>query len=179
MQQNDNWNEQNLPDDLIIAKKTVYDFDGFKYSQPLPELESKEYAAYRFNIDSLCICYRIAKKTPTKTGQFVTLWKRNEKNGAITPFDTLDAIDLIIISVRKDDYLGQFIFPKAILLEKGIFSTNIKEGKRAMRVYPPWDKTSSKQAQETQKWQINYFFEISIQNISFIEEFLRDIIEKT
>ena len=109
----------------------------------------------------------------------MTLWKRNEKNGAITPFDTLDAIDLIIISVRKDDYLGQFIFPKAILLEKGIFSTNIKEGKRAMRVYPPWDKTSSKQAQETQKWQINYFFEISIQNISFIEEFLRDIIEKT
>lgn len=30
----------------------------------------------------------------------------------------------------------------------------------AMRVYPPWDKAINRQAQKTQKWQIDYFLEI-------------------
>ena len=68
---------------------------------------------------------------------------------------------MVIISVRKENNFGQFIFPKAVLLEKGIFSTSTKEGKRATRVYPPWDVTTSKQAQKTQTWQMNYFLEIS------------------
>lgn len=87
------------------------------------------------------------------------MWKRNN-SGIIEPFDAADLIDFVIISVRKDDLYGQFIFPKSILLAKGIFSTAIKEGKRATRVYPPWDETTSKQAQKTQQWQLDYFHEI-------------------
>lgn len=157
----DSWiNPKTLPHDLILAKELVYDCCNLKCTQPLPETESAEYSAYRFEIDKKTICYREAKITPTKTGQFVTLWKRNI-SGTIEPFDFSDAINFVIISVRKENNFGQFIFPKAILLEKGIFSTPTKEGKRATRVYPPWDITSSKQAQKTQHWQLDYFLEIS------------------
>jgi hypothetical protein len=47
------------------------------------------------------------------------------------------------------------------LVEKGIISDK-REGKRAIRVYPPWDFTESKQAQKIQKWQLNYFLQIPI-----------------
>ncbi|MGO4772251.1 MepB family protein [Flavobacterium sp. W22_SRS_FK3] len=153
-------NSNILPHKLILAKDLVYNSCNFECTQPIPEAESAEYNAYRFEINKKKICYREAKTTPTKTGQFVTLWKRNE-SGTIEPFNFFDAIDFVIISVRKENKFGQFIFPKAVLLEKGIFSTSAKEGKRATRVYPPWDVTASKQAQKTQQWQLDYFLEIS------------------
>ncbi|WP_394774774.1 MepB family protein [Flavobacterium sp.] len=156
-----NWNGlKSLPKDLIIVKELVYDCCNYDVTEPQPETESKEYDAYRFQLNGNQICYRTAKITPTKTGQFVTLWKRN-KTGIIEPFDFLDTIDFVIVSVRKNDLSGQFIFPKNILLEKGIFSTEFKEGKRATRVYPPWDETTSKQAQKTQQWQLDYFYNIT------------------
>lgn len=39
-------------------------------------------------------------------------------------------------------------------------SKNGEGGKRAIRVYPPWDKTINQQAQKTQKWQLEYFLGI-------------------
>ena len=153
-------NTSKIPNDLIIAKELVYDSCNFECSEPQSELESQDYNAFEFKINNLSIKFRTAKITPTKTGQFVTLWKRN-KNGIIEPFDLNDAIDFVIVNVRKEDLLGQFIFPKSILLQKGIFSTTTKEGIRATRIYPPWDETSSKQALKTQKWQLDYFCEIS------------------
>lgn len=161
MKNPDSWiNLNTFPNDLISAKELVYDYCNLECTQPQPEAESTEYSAYRFEINKKTICYREAKITPTKTGQFVTLWKRNI-SGIIEPFDFLDRIDFVIISVRKENSFGQFIFPKAILSEKGIFSTLAKEGKRATRIYPPWDVTTNKQAQKTQQWQLDYFLEIS------------------
>lgn len=153
-------NQESLPKDLIIANDLVYNGCNFTISKPQSEAESTDYDAYNFHLNGKSICYRKAKITPTKTGQFVTLWKRN-KNGIIQPFDFSDAIDFVIISVCKDGLSGQFIFPKNILLEKGIFSTAAKEGKRATRVYPPWDETTNKQAQKTQNWQLDYFYKIA------------------
>lgn len=156
-----NWEDsKSLPKNLLIAKELVYDVCGFDCSEPQPEKESQEYDAFDFKIGENRIKFRSAKITPTKTGQFVTLWKRNQ-NGIIEPFDYNDEIDFVIISVQKEDLLGQFIFPKDILLKKGIFSTPTKEGIRATRVYPPWDETTSKQAQKTQQWQLDYFLSIS------------------
>lgn len=158
-----NWNTLNsIPNDLLIVRELVYDLLDFECTQPHPEAESAEYSAYRFQLNGKNICYREAKITPTKTGQFVTLWKRNTLLKTIEPFDASDAIDYVIISVRKNELFGQFIFPKSVLLAKGIFSTAIKEGIRATRVYPPWDVTTSKQAQKTQKWQVDYFYEIPL-----------------
>ncbi|MEO7977449.1 MepB family protein [Flavobacterium sp.] len=149
-----------IPSDLISAKKLIYDICNLQCSQPEAENESTDYSAYRFMINGKSICYRIAKTTPTKNGQFVTLWKRNP-SGIIEPFDSSDAIDFVIISVRKENNFGQFIFPKSVLLQKGIFSGPNKEGKRATRVYPPWDVTTSKQALKTQQWQLDYFLDLS------------------
>ena len=146
--------------DLLASKELIYDKYNCECSNPIKEAESSEYGAYTFEIDALSVTFRVAKITPTKIGQFVTLWKRIGK-GPIQPFDFTDPIDLFIISTRKDNRFGQFVFPKSVLCEQGIVSTNNKEGKRAIRVYPPWDVTLSKQAQKTQKWQLDYFLEIS------------------
>lgn len=148
-----------LPDDLLLSKTLVYDKCSYECSLPIQEAESSEYGAHEFKVNNLSIKFRIAKTTPTKIGQFVTLWKRS-KAGPIAPFDLSDKIDFFIISTRKGKRLGLFIFPKAVLCEHGIVSNKTTEGKRAIRVYPSWDKTESKQAQKTQKWQLNYFLEI-------------------
>ncbi|RYJ37749.1 MepB domain containing protein [Flavobacterium anhuiense] len=149
--------------DLLLSKKVIFDKAGLQMTTFQKESESEEYSAFRFQLNNNNICYREAKITPTKIGQFVTLWKRNQ-SGIIEPFDYSDTIDFVIVTVRKDQNWGQFIFPKKTLLEKGIFSTQNKEGIRATRVYPPWDETTSKQAQKTQKWQLNYFFNFSDQS---------------
>ena len=149
---------ENIPKDLIFIQEILFDICNFEISQPVLEAESSEYGACTFVLNNLNILFRTAKITPTKTGQFVTLWKRT-KQGPIQPFDSTDPIDLFIISTRKDDHFGLFIFPKLILIIKEIVSDK-KEGKRAIRVYPPWDITTSKQAQKTQKWQLDYFIEI-------------------
>lgn len=148
-----------LKNEFLFAKKLLYEPCGFNCTEPVLEVESVEYGACDFKLNDFNIKYRIAKITPTKTGQFVTLWKRNQQ-GIIEPFEVNDKIDFFIISTRKDNHLGQFIFPKAVLYEKGVISDERKEGKRAIRVYPPWDNANSKQAQKTQEWQLKYFLEI-------------------
>ncbi len=155
-----NWKDLSLPKNLLAAKELVYDICGFECSDPQPEKESQEYDAFDFKISESQIKFRSAKITPTKTGQFVTLWKRNI-NGIIEPFDYKDDIDFVIVSVQKENLLGQFIFPKEILLKKGVFTSETKEGIRATRVYPPWDETTSKQAQKTQQWQLDYYLSVS------------------
>lgn len=125
-----------------------------------PEQESQDYHACRFEINGRKCLYRVAKITPTKIGQFVTVWKRTAA-GPIAPFDESDTIDLAIIQVQDGNLLGQFVFPRSILFDKGIFTSLKKEGKRGIRVYPPWDKPTSNQAIKTQKWQQVYFIDLS------------------
>lgn len=124
--------------------------------------ESKEYAACSFKLNGKSIHSRNAKITPKKIGQFVTFWKRNG-NGPIEPFEETDVIDYFIVNVKTENKFGQFVFPKSILIKKGIISTANKEGKRAFRVYPKWDIPTSKQAERNQKWQLNYFYEVTNQ----------------
>lgn len=150
-----------IPKEFIHLKEIFSKINSFKISEPIIESESSEYGACSFVLNDLNILFRSAKITPTKTGQFVTLWKRINQ-GTIQPFDSSDVIDFFFISVRKDNQFGLFIFPKNILISKEIISDK-KEGKRGIRVYPPWDTTSSKQAQKTQKWQLDYFFNANLE----------------
>lgn len=138
----------------------IYDECGLKYSNLEEESESADYVAYNFVLDGLSVKFRAAKITPTKTGQFVTLWKRDDK-GPIKPFDATDPIDLVVICVRKENRFGQFVFPKSVLIKHKIISDQGLEGKRAMRVYPPWDQTTNSQAMKTQRWQLEFFLEFS------------------
>ena len=150
--------------DLISAKTLAYDACNLTFSNLVQEPESKEYGAFTFTLNQSKIKFRSAKITPTKTGLFVTLWKRNEA-GITCPHDEGDQIDFFVISVRDKNHFGQFVFPKSELLKQHILSTSQKDGKRGFRVYPPWDESLNKQAQKTQQWQLNFFLEISSEKI--------------
>lgn len=148
-----------IPNFLHKTNKLVFNKLGLEIKSVYLEKESTDYNACQLLLNEKKALFRTAKITPTKTGQFVTLWKRIPK-GPIAPFAIEDNFDLVIINTETENHFGQFVFPKSILIEKGIFSTASKEGKRAIRVYPPWDKTTSKQAQQTQQWQLKYFMVI-------------------
>lgn len=144
---------------LNQIKTEIYDKCSFEISHFKLEPESRGYDACRFELDGRKIICRNAKTTPKKVGQFVTFWKRNN-NGSIEPFDENDQIDFYVVNVRTENQFGQFVFPKSVLISKGIISSGKKEGKRAFRVYPSWDIAKNKQAERTQNWQLNYFYEI-------------------
>lgn len=149
-----------MDSNLTQIKTEIYDKCGLELSDFEFETESKEYDACRFVLNDLNIICRSAKITPKKNGQFVTFWKRNG-TGPIEPFDESDHINFFVVNVRRDQEFGQFVFPKSVLIKKGIISTTNKEGKRAFRVYPNWESANNKQAERTQKWQLNYFYHIT------------------
>ena len=145
--------------DLQLAEKLLYNECGFQLQNLIWNSENANYAACSFELNTYKIQFRVANITPTKIGQFVAIWKRNNK-GITAPFDVSDSLDFMIISVRDSENFGQFIFPKSVLVSHGIISQNEKGGKRGIRVYAPWDKPENKQAIKTQAWQVNYFVEI-------------------
>ena len=157
-----------INNDLKIVKELVYDKCGFALTNLKLNPESVEYGACSFVLDGKNVQQRISKITPTKTGQFVTIWKRNE-DGITQPFDVADNLDFIIIIAKCGAHFGQFVFPKSVLAEKGIISRNGIEGKRGIRVYPPWDIATNKQAEKTQSWQTKYFLTIKNDNATNID----------
>jgi hypothetical protein len=146
--------------DFLVGRDLIYLPNRFQCSEPKVEAESFEYGACSFELNGLSVRFRVAKITPTKIGQFVTVWKR-VGDGPIQPFDISDPVDLFVISTRKGNHFGQFVFPKKVLCDQDIVSENEKGGKRGIRVYPPWDKTISPQAKKTQRWQLEYFLDAS------------------
>ncbi|WP_286158164.1 MepB family protein [Streptomyces sp. CB03911] len=145
--------------DLAAAKALIYDSCGFTCSQPVPEAEGAAYAAHEFTLDGLSIRFRTARTTPTKVGQFVTVWKRSPA-GPIQPLDAKDPVDLLVISTRDHQHLGQFVFPMDALRRHGVVSVNGSGGKRAFRVYPPWATTTNRQAGCAQAWQLDHFLHL-------------------
>ena len=154
--------------DLNVVKELVYDKCGFDFSNFKQNSDSKEYGACSFDLDGKIIQYRVSKITPTKAGQFVTIWKRNN-DGITQPFDISDNFDFFIITSKSGNNLGQFIFPKSVLADKGIITRNGKEGKRGIRVYPPWDIAENRQAIKTQSWQTKYFITIKNDNLTDLD----------
>ena len=152
-------NSESFESDLQFAEKSVYNKCCFQLQNLIWNPESTNYGACSFELNNYKIQYRVANITPTKIGQFVAIWKRNNE-GITAPFDVADSLDFMIVSVRDSENFGQFIFPKSVLVSHGIISQNEKGGKRGIRVYAPWDKPENKQAIKTQAWQVNYFVEI-------------------
>ncbi len=141
--------------------QNMYKLAGLEVATFEVEAESSAYGACRFSLNGKSVVFRIAKTTPTKVGQFVTIWKRQETSGEITPLDAGDGIDFVIIHVSDGTQSGQFVFDIATLLAKGIMSSNDKGGKRGIRVYPPWSKPVAKDAIKTKTWQIRHFLHLS------------------
>lgn len=155
-----------LPCELITAIEHVYTPAGMRLTAaPLREAESSEYGASRFGLDGHAIVFRVAKTTPSKIGQFVTIWKRPISGGIISPLDIADGVAFVVVSVCDATHRGQFVFDQKILAAQGIMAINGKGGKRAIRVYPPWVKPIAKAAVKTQQWQLCYFLPLE-QNAS-------------
>jgi len=163
--------------DLFEIKKNIYDKCGFGFANLKIENESEEYGACTFELNGNKIIYRVSKTTPTKTGQFVTIWKRNNK-GITEPFNISDDFDFIVITAKSGENCGQCIFSKNILVQQKIITSTTIEGKRGIRVYPPWNKLTSKQAEKTQKWQVENFITISTDN-TFDFEKIKKLFSKT
>lgn len=143
---------------------------GLNTSEIQVDKESKIYDACIFKLNQKPIIYRTAKITPTKVGLFVTIWKR-DKEGVTAPFDVNDNFDFIIINCENQELAGQFIFPKSVLLDRKIISGDNSNGKRGIRVYPPWDIMLNNQASKTQQWQAKYFFDLNSRtNIELLSE---------
>ena len=154
---------KNIYPDLKLLDNLVFKTCGLDFSNFDTELESQEYCACNFQLDKQKVKFRLAKITPTKIGQFVTIWKRNE-NGITEPHNVDDNFEFFIIAPREKEKLGVFIFNKTILSENKIITNKNGDGKRGIRVYPTWNITENKQAQKTQNWQTKCFIEIGNEN---------------
>lgn len=141
----------------LSAILTAIDSNDLKVTNLIVEKEGEAYGACSYELGTLKVKSRRSKITPKKCGQFVTVWKR-DKNGQSAPFEDSENLDVLVIISCQDLLMGQFIFPKSILVEKGIITSNKNPGKRGFRVYPPWTKPTNKAAQSTQNWQKDYFF---------------------
>jgi hypothetical protein len=163
MRHNNTGSERNdasgrLPNDPVAALLDVYQRAGLTVTTVAKrEAESSEYGACRFGLDGQNVVFHIAKTTPTKIGQFVTIWKRPMPDGEIMPLDASDHIAFVVVDVSDKTRCGQFVFDQKVLVEKGVMSCGARGGKRAMRVYPPWTRPESKEASRTQQWQLRYF----------------------
>lgn len=142
----------------------IFQKSGLLISQIVPDLECEEYSGYNFKLNHFNIKFRKAKITPKKTGQFVTLWKRNAETKETEPFDIDDKFDFYIIAAESDKKFGFFFFPQNILCKKQILSNQLKPGKRGFRIYPDWDIPTNKQAEKTQNWQAKFFINVSESN---------------
>ena len=152
-------NSTKIFSELNLINKYVFQVCGIELDNVQSELESQEYFAHNFELNKQKVKFRMAKITPTKTGQFVTIWKRNE-NGITEPYNVSDELELYLIGTRQGTKLGLFIFSKTVLCDNKILTNNETVGKRGIRVYPTWCLTKNKQAQKTQDWQSKCFVEI-------------------
>ena len=145
--------------ELTALIQNIYEPASLKITSPVQhETESTEYGACRFGLNGFNIAFRIAKITPKKLGQFVTLWKRATPSSPIIPLDLSDGIDFVIICVIDGENHGQFIFSSKVLVKQNIISHHGKGGKLAFRIYPAWVKPEAKAALKTQQWQLQHFF---------------------
>ncbi|OJE44981.1 mep operon protein MepB [Bacillus proteolyticus] len=146
----------------IVGKldERIYQPNNLFITNQKEEKQNSEYAGGIFQLNNRSIRFRVSKITPNKIGQFVSFWEKGAsmRNQAFS-YDL--APDLLVITCIADNKLGQFIFPKEILLKEKILKTQNQKGKMAMRVYPIWDKPASNQAKKSQLWQLQYFVDLS------------------
>jgi hypothetical protein len=179
-----------LPPELLHTIQHVYAPADLQVTRE-PEREGGkkglEYGACRFALNDAEIVFRIAKTTPKKTGQFVTVWKPAPPDWKMTqhdivPLDASDGVDFVVVSVADINNRGQFVFNRAVLIQQGIMTHQGKLGKLSFRVYPPWVKPTSSQAIKTQQWQSQYFLPFGdgrMINLCLVNELYRLVQEGT
>ncbi len=162
--------QQSIPELLLAAIDEIYLPSGIRITKsPVLEKENTAYAACALQVNRRNVLFRIGKITPKKIGHFVAVYTRVQ--GIIVPLDALvNHVDFLVVDVSdmQEKNRGQFIFPKKVLVEKGIFSEGLSlanrmqrlRGKLSFRVFAPWEDVVS-HAKKTQNWQQAFFFPIA------------------
>lgn len=146
------------------------------------ENHNKEYHGALFKLNKQTVRFRKAKHTPTKAGLFVVAWQKdvNNKNEAYS-YDKAPEYMMVYCENKMEH--GLFLFPKNVLLEHKILSTNEQKGKMGFRVYPPCEINLNKQASKTQIWQSAYYIRLSnsytklseANDITYLEKILNPV----
>ncbi|MCT3046360.1 MepB family protein [Leuconostoc mesenteroides] len=143
----------------VVAR--MYQCDVTRVSE---ESQNNEYEGTTLFVGNKSLRTRLAKKTPTKQGYFVVLWEKDDR-GQNKPFDAYNSPELLVVCVIDNQQKGVFIFPKVLLVQQKILSSQQTKGKMAFRVYPDWVVELNKTAQRTQTWQKNYFVDLSTDQV--------------
>ncbi len=146
------------PKQLADAIKDVYHPSGMMIMNVFVEQESKDYGACRLELDNRKVVFRVAKTTPVKVGQFVTVWQRPHLGDSYVPFNSKDGVEFLVVSVSDTTHRGQFVFDKDILIQQGVMGNGGARGKGAFRVYAPWINPDNRSALKAKEWQCRYFF---------------------
>ncbi|WP_312761577.1 MepB family protein [Epilithonimonas sp.] len=123
-------------------------------------MECEEYSGFNFKINQTNFKFRKSKLTAKKVGQFVTFWKR-DLDGKTAPFDMNNDFAFYLIAIEENENFGFFVFPKVILENENLISTEQKKGKRGFRIYANRHFLTNKQAEKNKLWQTKYFTDYS------------------
>lgn len=105
---------------LNYVNKLIYEPSGLTVKSVLEERQNAKYGAGRFQLSARKVRFRVANTTPTKIGQFVAFWEKDENNKN-QPYSYAEAPDLLVITTFKNENeFGQFVFPKDVLLKQNI-----------------------------------------------------------
>lgn len=147
--------------ELALIRHTIFDRLELHITDLTKEAECEEYAGYNFKFGPFSIKFRKARITPKKTGQFVTLWKRNPQTKETEPFTSADTFDFLIIFTEDKYQQDFFFFSRNTLVQHKILTASSQTGKRGFRVYAAWDTPGNKQAEKTGIWQKKSFINFS------------------
>lgn len=127
----------------------------------IEENQNQEYEGCRFEYEGKMYRSRLAKKTPKKKGYFVAFYEKDIKN-VNQAFSNDNSVDFTLVNIVDGNLRGIFVFPQEVLKQHGILKTESQKGKMAIRVYPSWEKDLNATATRTQKWQVEYFKDLSL-----------------
>jgi hypothetical protein len=147
---------------LILVKNIIRNNFAVLIDNIVEEEQNLEYEGFSFSIKKKRFRSRKAKKTLKKKGYFVAFWEK-DSNNVNKPYDEETSPEKLVINIIDNDKIGQFIFPKKILVDKKILTSVDSKGKMAIRIYPSWCDNLNYNAVSTQKWQLDYFIDLSDQ----------------
>ena len=117
---------------LTYVNEILYEPNHLTIKNILEETQNSDHGAGIFQLNSKSVRFRVAKITPTKIGQFVAFWEKDEANKN-QAFSYDNATDLLVINTfGRNGIYGQFVFPKEVLLKQNILKTSKTKGKMAI-----------------------------------------------
>lgn len=129
---------------------------GQKHSEVMSEEQQSDYQAGISEIDGQLWRIRTARITPTKSGGFVAIWRR-DTTGTTAPYESEEGFQGVMVFIAEADHFGVFRFTQQHLEHLGVFASASAPGKRGFRVYPSWTTGLKGQAKKSQEAQLPAF----------------------